>query len=171
MNIITKSKPELINHKIIKQLNKLFIKSPAKDLVWENYLSNFYTNYIKPNLFALIIFIIVGIFLAIKYYIKQDQDLYNLNKLKYKKKHHKKHSKKNVINKIPEQIFHIQQEHDESIDINDDENSIHKLHNEYEQAREQYKGIMSDEMIKEMYENKSAKSSFDDLARVISGSS
>ena len=52
-----------------------------------------------------------------------------------------------------------------------DKNSIFHLEEEYKKSLEKNKGTMSEQMIREMYETKSSKLSFDELARVICGGS
>jgi hypothetical protein len=66
-NFFSNSKPNLINNKIKKNMEKLFSNSIKKGGDKQNALSSFYENCIKHNLFAIIIIIVLLLFLICKY--------------------------------------------------------------------------------------------------------
>jgi hypothetical protein len=63
------SKPNLISEKIFKKLDNYLIVKNNENV--HNHLFKIYDDYIKPNLFAIIVIIAVAIFLAIRYIIKK----------------------------------------------------------------------------------------------------
>ncbi|ATZ80781.1 hypothetical protein BMW23_0735 [Bodo saltans virus] len=63
------SKPSLISDKILKKLDNYFVVKNNENV--HNHLLKIYEDYIKPNLFAIIVIVIVVIFLSIRYIIKQ----------------------------------------------------------------------------------------------------
>jgi hypothetical protein len=75
MDFFSMTNPELISSKTIKTINQMVYKS--SDYVaptWKSNLGDFYKNYIQPNLFPIIVFFILFIFLLIKYILKRDKD-------------------------------------------------------------------------------------------------
>ena len=76
------SRPELISKKAFKNINKVFqigqngqVGDSGKvgniQVVpeWGTNLNNFYVNYVQPNIFPIIVMILIIIFLSIKYNI------------------------------------------------------------------------------------------------------
>lgn len=78
--------PRLVSKKTIKKLGKIFQKPIVNEPNWKDNVLLFYNNNIKPNLFALIIFFVIFLYLTIKYIQKQQKD--------------EKEKKKNIINHI-----------------------------------------------------------------------
>jgi uncharacterized membrane protein len=67
------TKPNLINHSIIKELeSKINVEFNDNNIVegWKG----FYENYIQPNLLAIIVISLFILYLIIKYVIKKDED-------------------------------------------------------------------------------------------------
>lgn len=73
MEYFSGTHPELISNKIIKKLdNELNVDFVHQPKLTDN-ISSFYTNFIKPNMFPILIFILFAAFLLLKYAIKQDK--------------------------------------------------------------------------------------------------
>jgi predicted RND superfamily exporter protein len=191
MDIFSKTKPELISHKALKHINKTFQVAAEKqlpDAQWNDNLLHFYTNYIRPNLFILIVLFIVIIFLLIRYSLKQEKEK-DIEKYKEKKRKHKKKKQKksNHIDQnqySDESVININDTYKSNSDrikafdhiedpeqsIYNEDNSIYNLENEYMYALNNNDGALSDQAIKDIYEDKSSKISFDELAKIITGS-
>jgi hypothetical protein len=73
------SVPNLISEKAIRKINKILKNSKQQiSTTSENHLIQIYQTYIKPNLFALIVFLIIIVFLLIRYILKvfrEEQEL------------------------------------------------------------------------------------------------
>lgn len=182
MDFFSHSKPSLINDKTIKYINKLMQYGGQTEPAWHENLGNFYVNYLQPNIFAIIIFVLIIIFLFIKYVIKNDHDYKNKKnkKNKHRKDKNKSDNKKeNVeqfgdnglinelepINKIVYEDIN-DENNDENID-EDDELSIEKLEDEYNEAKSEWN--MSEQMLRDLYETRSSKACFDEMAKMVIG--
>ena len=181
MDVFSRSKPNLVNNKVLKHMNKIFKTTGGTEPTWGDNLSHFYVNYIQPNLFPLIILVIISVFLTIRYFLKQ-----NKTKHKKKSKHRERNGNKykikyeniNMYDHFAPYLENIDSTINEDIEADHeadqeevDKNSIFYLGQEYQKSLEENKGIMSEQMIRELYETKSSKMSFDELARVICGGS
>jgi len=82
------AKPSLISSKMLKDINKHLEFSASDGPTWGQSVGGFYENYIKPNIFPIVIFAVFAIFLLIRYLIKKDKDK---DKNKYKKNKKNKH--------------------------------------------------------------------------------
>jgi len=175
----TKIKPNLVSSKTIKRIDKLFSNIKNEEPTWGISMSMFYNDYIKPNLFALIILFVIVIFLTLKYLLKQDK--------KQKRKKSKKHKNNKVsykikysdesVDRIPQMysdeddlsIYERQKYYEEDRDKNNDEQSIHDLEREYQNTLKNNRGQYSHQMLNEIMEDRSTKMSFDEIARVVMG--
>ena len=185
MNISHK-KPDLVSNKTFRKINKIFQEPVVNEPTWEDNLMLFYTDYIKPNLFPLIVLIILIIFLSIKYLLKE-------NKEKRKKKHKTNNEKttneskkdytlsfgdtyESIIDEISNSSDNIsnndvyynnRQPYDDN--NNDDDNeSFYSISKDYNQLLKDNNGQYSDQMLKDTLNEKSTKMSFDELARMVS---
>jgi hypothetical protein len=188
-----KTLPILISHKTFKNIDKAFKQSGGTQFAhhnWKNNVGSFYTDYIKPNQFPLLVMIILVVYLTIRYFIKQNKKKSNRlqdNRLQSNTrvaKKHKKSKKRQPVKRLVERTddtdqsdqsdqssYHplvtslpqLNPDHMES----DDMESIYALEKEY--SREKEEGLMSDQMLKELYQAKNTKLSFDELARVFAG--
>lgn len=76
MEFFSNSKPDLINKKTMRNIEKmLVIQNPVKELTVIDSFFSFYENYISPNIFVLILLIMFGMFLAYRYLAKQNKEL------------------------------------------------------------------------------------------------
>jgi hypothetical protein len=176
MDIFSRSKPELISRKAMKSITKMLKNSGKIESQWSDNLGHFYVNYIRPNLFVLLVLFIVMIFLIIRYSLKQDEK----EKIKKHKLKKKKHRHRSEIIDNSEILQDFQQPkvkkslHDlnfrEELISGNDENSIYQLEREYQKSLDENRGILSDQMVRDMYEEKSSKMSFDELAKIITSS-
>lgn len=83
MDLFSRTKPELVNPKSLKQINKLYnLTSGERIPTFGENLLYFYDNYIFPNLFPLVVLLVVALFLTIRYMLK-----------KHRQENFKKHSK------------------------------------------------------------------------------
>jgi len=70
----SKSKPNLINSKILKDINKtLDVPYNKPTNIFTNTCSRIYHNYICPNAFPLILIILIMIFLLVRYMLKKNK--------------------------------------------------------------------------------------------------
>jgi len=73
--------PDLISGKSLKDLNTTLLKPvPNIQPVWKENVSGFYNNYVAPNVFPIIMIVLVGIFLLIKYIMKNEKEHFNPSK-------------------------------------------------------------------------------------------
>jgi hypothetical protein len=163
---------DLINNKTIKNIDKIFQKQSNSDISlhtdWNTNLKNIYINYIQPNMFPLILFVLIAIFLFIKYILKQENE-----------KKHKKNKKKNIkdtnknfkINYKDTEI--IENQEPEIYDLKPaiteqyDENNIEHIDNYYNNLQDEEN--ISDIMVHQCKQQDITKLSFNELARVIGG--
>lgn len=174
MDVFSKSKPELISSKTMKNITKMLKSSEKGEPQWSDNLKHFYINYIRPNLFPLIVLLIVMVFLIIRYTLKKEKQEEKKKKKKSKKKKHKKHRY------IDEEEIDLQQSKpvtsfddlnfEEELISGNDENSILNLEQEYQKSLEENRGILSEQMIRDMHNEKVSKMSFDEIAKIITSS-
>ena len=170
MNSYSNTKPQLVSSKILKQLGKTFKVPKIEQTKWTDSMSNFYEEYIRPNLFALIVFALLTIFLTIKYIIKNDR-----------------HKKKAIIKKTIDQIKYnddfeslyksnnsvydgsIYPEYMLKDELINNDNELYKLQKEYEYNINHHNDEMSDQMMKDIYQTKTSKFLFDEMSKIIAG--
>lgn len=162
MDPFSKSKPDLINRKAVKHIKKVFNSGSETIPSWGDNVHHFYTNYIRPNIFALIILLIVILFLTIRYFIKQHRVDNNKRKKQSKSKSKKR---KKTKSKKREQIEQVEQD-----EIHDTIDVLPELISEpdYDQ-NDNYDDQISEEMLKEHGDKMSAKLTFDELAKIMCG--
>lgn len=74
MEFFSGSAPELVSNKLLKEIDK-GLRVPNNTVIDSKMsIASFYIDYIQPNLFPIIVLSIVGIYLIIKYVLKQDTD-------------------------------------------------------------------------------------------------
>ena len=132
------------------------------DNTWQNNMGHFYTNYVQPNLFPIIVIALMAIYLAIRYILKE-----NKTKRKKKKfvesKNIEKFEKPEKIQEIDkDELVQMYSDSDEYVDTN---SNIIQLENEFEQMR--LNGDMSEPMMQQTYMEKLGKTSFDDIAKLV----
>lgn len=77
MDFFSGTNPDLISNKVLKEINKSLIAKPVDVPILPSLgdnMSSFYSNYIQPNLFPIIVFVLITIYLFIKYVLKRDKD-------------------------------------------------------------------------------------------------
>jgi hypothetical protein len=174
------TKPQLVSNKILEQLGKKFKTKNIEQTQWTDSMGNFYEDYISPNLFAIIIFMIMILFLTIRYVLTAEQ--------KKKKATIRKLSKKiryktpsfdldlpvynNNVDTYEDSVYDgsIYPEYmlkDELVDTGNGQ--LYKLQKEYEYNLENNDGSMSNEMMKDIYNKKTSKFFFDEMSRLVSG--
>jgi hypothetical protein len=217
--------PNLISKKTIKKLSKGFTKKTVKEITWNENVRSFYSDYIRPNLFALIIFTTLGLFLTIKYVIKRDKDeeennssnnsklnskksKSRSNKKSIKKKNNGRSNNKNITNieddinvdNIQNLDINDYDNDDDNIDeveeedsiyfrankrksnveytedslnddnIKDDEVSYYSVEKGYDRYLERGDNRYSKEMLMDSLNEQRTKLTFDELAKLTSGS-
>lgn len=187
MDIFSKSKPDLVSKNTLKEINKLFNITDKNPPTWGDNMTSFYNDVIRPNLFALIILLVVVVFLVIRYILKQQRQERKLKKLKKLKRNPAKRNKTDQYNIIysdtTDQINNLSDNQfndnditshiaDELNSIDDDDlepNSIEQLENDYHKFVRDYGNDMSENMIKEIYDNKANKMQFNELSKMLVG--
>ena len=71
MEFFSKTTPNLVSKKTLKGMEQILAKDPVKEIGISDNFGNFYNNYISPNTFVLMLFIIFCLFLFYRYTIKQ----------------------------------------------------------------------------------------------------
>lgn len=172
-NIIffSNTQPNLLNDKALNSFNKIFKIDNEIKLTTGEHLIKMYDNYIKPNLFALIIISLVFIFLFIKYIVKK----YN-EEIKIKEEIDNINNETNENNNDDNKEIEL-----EKISINTETNENEKgdkeknvnssfieLNEEYNRAVMENTGeIMSNNALKDLYDKKKNKLSFDEITKII----
>jgi len=67
--LFSNSKPNLISEKCVRKLDKIL--ENVKTTSVTSHMSNIYNDYIKPNLFGILVVVFIGIFLLIMYIVKK----------------------------------------------------------------------------------------------------
>ncbi|ARF09288.1 hypothetical protein Catovirus_2_237 [Catovirus CTV1] len=76
MDFFSGSVPNLISNRSIKNMENMIKKvNPVKETSILDIFGSFYVNYIEPNMFVIIMFIILTLFLIYKYYTKEEPDI------------------------------------------------------------------------------------------------
>lgn len=198
------STPNLINKNALESLNKIFdsninnIETPTGE-----HLFKIYEEYVKPNLFALIIIAIISLFLFIRYIIKkynetidnddeisnQDSDsdsdlllienkknvhqnILNLNNNQNNNLNKKTTNNNNLKNQenITDSVSENYVEEDEDLltdDKSEFDSKFTELNEEYNRAVKENQGLVSEEMLKDIYKKKRDKMTFDKLTKII----
>ncbi len=177
------SKPNLVSNITLDKIDKLFENKYIEQPPWNFSMLSIYKDYIKPNLFSIIVFIFSTIFLSIRYYLKQEKNKNEYDKKKHNKKKKKykndyivkydddtdlpilKTEKKNEFVSIDD-LRSLYSDTDEPIN---DEYSIYDLGKEYLSMKKNNNGYTSNEMIDDLMKNTSSKYMFHELAKMISG--
>jgi hypothetical protein len=185
MNVYSNTKPSLVSNKTLKNLGKKFKVAQTDQTHWNESVGNFYEDYIQPNLFALIVMGLLAIFLTIRYVLKMDDNKKKASvktlarKIKYKNSYNnfdRDHFDNSSMSATNSSI--LSDVYDGSIYpeymlkdelVYDGNNNLYTLENEYKKNLEYQDGTMSECMMREMYETKTSKFLFDEMARVVSG--
>jgi hypothetical protein len=174
----------LVDADFVNKINGIQVKNIQVRPNWYTNLGQFYTDYIQPNLFALIAFIILSIFLIFRYFIKKDKKKQHLKKTlkrvlnnEQSKSEHKyelsekeedDYLDKYIDNLMENEEYNFGEENDEFQKNNDDDNQINKILKYYDDLEKS--GITSSQYIEKEKENDIKKINFDHLAKLISGS-
>lgn len=68
------SRPVLINSKVLKDINEPLNAPEDMGPTWGQSIGNVYCDYIRPNMFAIIVIFLISLYLFIRYLIKKDKD-------------------------------------------------------------------------------------------------
>ena len=195
MHYFSKSKPSLISSKTLKHIDKLVQGGDGGKLQpdWKKSATLFYGDYVKPNLLPLIVLFIVVIYLTIRYVIKKNKDeevsleeddrgnIKNDDNAYERKKGEGEGEgeggdKNKVINvkgvsgnddSDCASVTELPELEPVYMGNDGDDDSIYNLERAYRIDKEN--GNMSDQMLKDLYQKKNQKMSFDELARVVAG--
>lgn len=176
----SKTKPKLVSDEILKNLGKTFKVATVKQTQWEDSIGNFYEDYVRPNLFALIVFGLLIVFLTIRYVLKENNKKKKTKIKKINKKirygyssiadfdvgftDHEKHEESVYDGSIyPEHMLK-----DELIE-NPSSNKLYDIQREYEYNIYNNDGSMSKQMLQDVYQTKTSKFLFDEMSRIVSG--
>jgi len=164
MEFYSKTKPELVSSKIINNINKMFGEYKGVN-TWQDNMGHFYTNYIQPNLFPIIIFVLLAVYLTMRYMLKETK-----KKVKKRKPVEEPVQEEKEVDNHEEEISKNDliemYSNDEYVDTN---SSIVKLEEEVEHMRSS--GELSDQMIQQNYNDRLRRLSFDDMAKLLMPSS
>lgn len=162
--LLSGSKPNLISEKTIRKLDKILENS--KTVGSTNHLANIYNNYIKPNLFFILVLIIIVAFLAIRYLIK-----------KYREENYD--GDENIdedseeesleVEKKPTKKINAEIEDDTFTDDLEDDITETQEENFEENIEENNDEMISDQYLKEMHIKDNDRLAFDELSRLSFG--
>lgn len=187
------TKPNLINEKALRSINKIFNDNViSQGETTGEHLWKLYNDYIKPNMFGLLVIIIISFFLFIRYIIKKynegekisddiDTEKYDLHNTDSNDDDYDKNNKNNKkkIDLSESDKFTLETGGTENGDVvvkkNTEEDKYSEngdsrfteLNEEYNKAVRENIGQMSEEMIKDIYKKKKNKLSFDELTRIM----
>jgi uncharacterized membrane protein len=164
MNFYSNTKPELVSSKLLHNMEKIFgnYTNNITDNTWQNNMGHFYTNYIQPNLFPIIVIALMAIYLAIRYILKENKTKRKKKKFEEPKKIEKFEKPEKIQEIDKDELVQMYSDSDEYVDTN---SNIVQLENEFEQMR--LNGDMSEPMMQQTYMEKLGKTSFDDIAKLV----
>jgi hypothetical protein len=159
INNFSGTKPNLISEKVIKKLNKILDKKGSP--IPTNNLGYFYENYIKPHFFTIIVVVIMVVFLLVRHYFKKNKD--------------KEQENDNIeLSDIESEIEITEKQQDdtpmtfelENFEQKEEEYNFDTLQRQYEQMMKENTEL-SEHHIKDIYQKKTDKMIFDEMARII----
>jgi hypothetical protein len=106
MNTFDGSKPNLIDNKIIKEIEEALNINYDENKLF-NGVGSFYSNFIQPNLFPIIVISFLVIYLAIKYVIKKDREEKNKEKISTNKSIDSNHTNNDKVSDTKKNIQKI----------------------------------------------------------------
>jgi hypothetical protein len=180
------TKPNLINEKALKSINKILDNNtiPNQATTGEH-LYKLYDDYIKPNMFGILVIVVISLFLFIRYIIKKYNESLHLDdeiesennnndnviESNKKKENEFSDSDKFTLGSTNSSTKNKEDDENDNKDIDKDtENNgsrFTELNEEYNKAVRENIGQMSEEMIKDIYKKKKDKLSFDELTRIM----
>lgn len=190
------SKPLLVSDKTIKQLEKTFRVARVEQTGWTESMGNFYEEYIQPNMFAIIVFFLLFLFLTIRYVLKSEENKKKatIRKLKKKIKYNDIDNYDNFNEYITRKKYNQTRDNlDINLPIYNDQSSVfdgsiypeymlkdelvnngnanifYNLQQEYDYNIKNSNGEMSKQMIDDIYKTKTSKYVFDEMSRLVSG--
>jgi hypothetical protein len=184
MDFFSGTQPAIVSEKTINKISKPI--DPIKQITivsWSDNLSGFFENYIKPNMFPLIIFILVGIVLFIKYIMKYDKDekkkenflSFNPNKKLNKQKNYSYYLGNDVPVNINNNLIskndldpYIEDTYMDNYDDNDLNDNYNNFDKDQYQAKKDYIPTSVDVM-REGTQIINNKQAIDDLAKIMFG--
>ena len=170
MEFYSKSKPELVSNKTIDKLNKIFIEVHKRDEEWKLTLSNIWIDFIKPNLFAFIVFFVIIIYLSIRYLLKQQKDNEKFKSSIIEPEVNSQKKPKSYKFDIDEAVINdnisrnIINDNNISDDDDYDENSLYGISRDHQRSIEENDGSIPENVINEYYEKQRKKFLFDSFA-------
>jgi hypothetical protein len=128
------SKPNLINSKTIKQIDKVFNNIQKSEPTWNENMKLFYKKYVSHNIFPILVLFLLVIYLTMRYVIKTNK-IEKTKKRKRKRKHKKIRSKKRFDVKYNDDYIpvHINNDSHDDSDINNilDVDDVSYIDDEY----------------------------------------
>lgn len=162
------SSPNLLNEKALKNLNIFLEENTIEVKSTGDHIITLYKEYVRPNIFALLIFLIVGLFLFIRYLIKKhdignsDEEQNNIDAII------KNNGDISDSDNITLSSFSKKNLNDTITDEYDDNKSrFTELNEEYNKAVKENVGNISEQALKDIYKKKKDKFTFDELTRII----
>lgn len=104
MDTFDGSKPNLISSKTLKDIEfKLDTQSPDEGNRVLNGLGSFYENYVSPNMFPIIVIVLLILYLTIKYILKKDRE--EKEEEEEEKSAKRERIKKKMVNVDPDEVL------------------------------------------------------------------
>lgn len=192
--------PQLISNKTLKQLNKLCLNNNIQPNIintdYNTYLLKFYKNYIKKNLFPLILVGFILLILLIKFIIKKEKDEDKIQKINYVNEHNHEHNHEHNLKQhkdikdIETKKIEIKQKSDleqdqkqkKDLDLDQDleDQDLEDLDQDLEDqdinfedydinTNNEYNDDISTHLLNDNANNLETKTKYDKLAKMISG--
>jgi hypothetical protein len=172
--------PDLINKQALESIDKILDNDNQPQLTTGDHLFKIYDDYIKPNLFALIIILVISVFLFIRYIIKQynesieaeEEEIVNsdntidTDNFTLESEDNNEMIRKNNEHNEPDDEFTDDDESDKNLDCG---SKFSELNEEYKRAVRENSGseLVSNEMLREVYKKKKDKYSFDEVTKLL----
>jgi hypothetical protein len=169
------SSPNLLNEKALKNLNIFLEENTIEVKSTGEHIITLYKEYIRPNIFALFILLVVCSFLFVRYLIKKhniinldtcesqnstrvveknNNDLLDSDNITLSSGSENKKNKKKTSDTMTD-------------DFDDNKSRFTELNEEYNKAVKENVGNISEQALKDIYKKKKDKFTFDELTRII----
>lgn len=174
-------KPNLINEKALKSIDKILNNTKNEITVTTgDHLIKIYEDYIRPNLFGIIVIVVIVAYLFIRYILKQ----HNINNLdnndesdvestlskntNIENQEYKKNDMDDIdIDNIDTSSLQLDNNESQTEDVDDNKSDLTELNREYNRMIRENNDQMSPQMLKDLYKQKSDKVLFNEMTRIV----
>lgn len=174
-------KPNLINEKALKSIDKILNNTKNEvTITTGGHLVKIYEDYIRPNLFGILVVVVITVFLFIRYVLKQhsvnnpdineESDIESISSKNtdIDNQVYEKDNMDNMDNMDNIDTSSLQLDNESQTDeIDDNGSDLTELNKEYNRMIRENNDQMSPQMLKDLYKQKSDKVLFNEMARIV----